>query len=184
MIDLPGIFAIDGHDGSGKTTLAHWLASQTNASFQQPFRGEPGSALLRAASGGDASKVTAVGQEAVMTAIAAAGTVRPVILDRAWMTVASLVEWKAFGRSWRLWMSTVLCWADLPTTLDRLAQRSEPGETVDWHSHYIELYRSLAERTGSYVIRTDVNSTSESCDLLLRWFKRNPLPPKLISGIG
>ena len=171
MIDISGVFAIDGHDGSGKTTLARALAQRTNGSYQRTFQGLTGEALLIAAKRGEVEEVVRVGEEAISRAIAAAGSVRPIVLDRGWMTVASLIGWNRFSSLWHLWIPTALCWVNLAITLDRLARRGEPPETNDTHAHYLREYRSLAHHTRSYVLRTDLNSESDCLQLLLMWVK-------------
>jgi hypothetical protein len=179
VIHVSGVFAVDGHDGSGKTTLARWLAASTGGYYHRPFHGALGDALLSAGNRGEAAKVIALGEEGIRNAIAAAGTVRPIVLDRAWMTVASLVDWSEFFPVWRLWIPTALCWADLATTLDRLGRRPEKSGTTDNHDHYLKVYRSLADRTGSCVVRTDLSSESQCRDFLIRWLKGNPSLPRI-----
>lgn len=177
MINLSGIFAVDGHDGSGKTTLARSLAASVGGSYQRPFHGSLGDALLSAGKRRDTAGVIAIGEKGIGNAIAAARAVRPVILDRAWMTIASLVDWGEFSRVWRLWVPTALCWADLATTLDRLDQRFEERETTDTHRHYLDVYRRLAEGTRSYIIRTDLSSELECHELLMGWLEGHPELP-------
>lgn len=179
MINITGVFAIDGHDGAGKTTLARWLATSIGGSYQRPFHGALGAALLDAANHGNAARVIALGEEGIRNALTAVGAVRPVILDRSWMTVASLVDWETFAPVWHLWIPTVLCWADLSTTLDRLDKRTEQTESIDSHSHYLDIYRSLAKRTNSFVVRTDLNSTHQCHDILISWLKGNPSQPRI-----
>lgn len=179
MIDLSGVFAVDGHDGSGKTTLARQLAASVEGSYQRPFHGSLGIALLSAGNRGDVAEVVGIGEEGIRSAIAAAGPVRPVILDRAWMTVASLLDWKEFSAIWRLWPPTALCWAGLATTLDRLEQRSEQQETIDSHRHYLAVYRFLADRTKTYIVRTDLHSEPQCHALLMEWLRLNPAPPHI-----
>jgi|GEM_PF-1299541 len=177
MNDTSSIFALDGHDAAGKTTLADWLAQTVGGTYQRPFHGRLGADLLNAANHGDVAQVIALGEEGIRNALVAAGVVRPIILDRAWMTVASLISWEDFLPVWHLWIPTVLCWADIETTLDRLGHRTEKPETIETHSYYLGHYRSLAERSGSYVVRTDLNSISQCHDLLIAWFNSNPNTP-------
>ena len=80
MTNITGVFAVDGHDGAGKTTLANLLAPMINGVYQRPFHGTLGAELLRAAERGDASRVIALGEEGIGNALAANGGARPVIL--------------------------------------------------------------------------------------------------------
>lgn len=171
MNETEYILAVDGHDGTGKTTLAMWLAKQVDGTYQRPFSGALGAALLNAANRGDVTQVIALGNEGIDTAISAAGDRRPIVLDRCWMTVASLVTWTEFSSAWKCWIPTILCWADLETTVSRLNQRAEEPETVESHRHYLRVYCELAERTDSRILRTDLNSLDECKSILLDWFK-------------
>lgn len=173
MTSFIGVYALDGHDGAGKTTLARWFASAVGGVYHRPFQGKLGAQLLKAANLRDFQTVIAIGKQGIYNALSVAGSCRPLILDRAWMTVASLLPWDEFSSSWDLWIPTVLCWADLDTTLERLAQRTEEPESIDTHNHYIQVYRSLAEHSNSYIIRTDVSAMSQCHELLIRWYNAN-----------
>lgn len=179
MMVTAEVIALDGHDGAGKTTLSRWLAMETGGSYQRPFGGALGEALLLAATQGQVAKVLALGEHGITNAIAAAGSVRPVILDRAWMTVASLVNWEIFVSEWHLWIPTVMCWADIETTLMRLKRRGERPDDATSHCHYLALYQCLANRTRSFVIRTDLNPPSQSQCRLMHWLTDHPSPPQI-----
>jgi hypothetical protein len=167
MIDIKGVYALDGHDGAGKTSLALWFAPTVGGVYQRPFQGKLGAQLMKAA----------IGKQGICNALSAAGSRRPVILDRAWMTVASLLPWDDFSTEWDLWIPTVLCWADLKTTLDRLALRTEAPESIDMHKYYIHVYRSLAEISDSCIIRTDLSAIPQCHELLIRWYDgKIPMP--------
>ncbi|HEX7168530.1 MAG TPA: hypothetical protein VF230_16230 [Acidimicrobiales bacterium] len=169
MIALPSVVALDGHDGSGKTTLARGLAASWGGTYGRPFGGARGSALLRAGERGDVDAVVALGEEGLRAAVEESGGARPLVLDRAWMTVASLVDWDAFASRWQWWVPTVLCWADLDTTLARVGARDEHPMPRSWHEHYLQRYLALAETTNTYVLRTDLESPAASAALLEQW---------------
>lgn len=162
---VPAVVGIDGHDGTGKTTIAKNVAARLGFSYRRPFGGETGLALSRAAASGDTDAVLGIGAAALARAMDLAGEVRPVLLDRSWMTVASLMDDDEFRERWTLWIPTVLCWADLPTTLARLALRDEPVESLALHRHYIDRYLAIARRAGCTIVdtsnRTEDDSTAE-----------------------
>jgi energy-coupling factor transporter ATP-binding protein EcfA2 len=175
MTNLSGIVALDGHDGAGKTTLARALAERVHGLYVKPFHGVTGAALLDAGAAGDLDALIAVGTQAIHAAVESTGGRRPLILDRGWMTVASLCPrdgFELFATRWSLWMPTALCWADLPTTLMRLAVRDESPESVASHQHYLHVYRCLAERTDGLILRTDEQSTERCLEILVKWMQR------------
>ena len=175
-VPLLGVVGIDGHDGTGKTTIARAVAQALNASYQRPFGGERGALLLGAHRAGDQAAVLRIGTAALLAAIHRAGTDRPVVLDRSWMTGGSLLSDENFYEHWTIWTPTILCWADLPTTLSRLGERDEPAESLASHRHYIERYRTLAQDRGCPVVDTSRATVPEStaealheARRLLRW---------------
>lgn len=172
MSIFKGVVALDGHDGSGKTRLARLLADAVAGSYQRPFGGRHGVRLLEAADQGDVKRTVALGEAGIRRAIAAAGTRRPVVLDRGWITVASLVDFDDFAPLWECWMPTVVCWADLDTTLARLALRTEVPAPTAIHAHYLKTYWALARRSSSYVLRTDLNTEDECVERLVAWLQR------------
>jgi len=163
--DLAGVIGLDGHDGAGKTTLALALAAASGSAYVRPFSGAVGSALLDAADRSDTAAVLEIGRDALTGALAEHG--RPLVLDRSWLTVASLLPVAEFAAGWSTWIPTVLCWSALPVTLERLATRDEQPESVAWHQHYLQRYLALSEHFGVPVLRTDGGSP-EDCLALLR----------------
>lgn len=162
------VIGIDGHDGTGKTTIAKSVAAQLGMSYVRPFGGRQGRDLSRAHESGDTEEVLRIGATALEQAIAAAkvpGTAEvpgALILDRSWLTVASLMNDSIFHARWKLWIPTILCWADLPTTLARLAQRDEAKESLGTHRYYIDRYKSIAETNGCPIVDTSHASEAES----------------------
>ncbi|MHA7304835.1 AAA family ATPase [Arthrobacter sp. TMN-49] len=157
-----GAIGIDGHDGTGKTTIAKNVAARLGMSYLRPFGGSRGQDLTRASQSGDTKEVLRIGALALEQAVRSAEDSGPVILDRSWLTVASLVDDRVFHERWTLWIPTILCWADLPTTLARLAQRDEPDESVAAHRYYIARYKELAAANGCPIVDTSQSSEAES----------------------
>jgi len=158
------VIGLDGHDGSGKTTLARSLAAHLAAEYARPFAGATGAALMRAGEAGDLRETIAIGQEAMARVLARANPARPLVLDRSWLTVASFCPWDEFASHWSHWVPTILCWADVPTTLERLAQRGDRDRfrPVAWHRQYLARYEALAKAAGVPIVRTDDVSVDEA----------------------
>ena len=182
---LAGVIGIDGHNGTGKTTIARGVARELNASYQRPFAGERGLLLDRANQAGDREAVLRIGSAALTAAIHRNGPTRPIVLDRSWMTVGSLLTDEDFYDRWNIWVPTILCWSDLPTTLERLGQREEPTESAAWHEHYIDRYRCMAEDRGCVIVNTGKCTDDEAiaevvheARRLLKWTATESVQPK------
>ncbi|MCW8091148.1 hypothetical protein [Alteromonas sp. ASW11-130] len=178
------VFALDGHDGAGKTSLAQALAKQVGGVYARPFGGETGARLLSAGNDKRVDELVTIGRDAILKAIRPhIKDSTPVILDRGWVTVASFVADKpAFFKQWTLWCPTTLCWIDLNTTLKRLHTRlhsnspqyqDEQAEKLCWHRHYLAIYFELAERFNLPVLRTDQHAFQPCLDKLVEQFTQH-----------
>lgn len=106
---------------------------------------------------GDEAGILSIGHEAIAAALEESPG-EPLILDRGWLTVSTLVAPEPFRSAWRLWLPTVLLWCPLDVTLQRLGLRSgESPETVEWHRHFLKLYPERLEICPGPVLRTDLN---------------------------
>lgn len=173
------IVALDGHDGAGKSTLAVALAARLGGKAVRPFSGTIGAELMNAGESGDVVKLISIGNAAIEKAVSSVSGNVPVVLDRGWMTVASFVpESDKFFKQWGTWMPTALCWAELRTTLSRLAMRcNEKPKSLEWHKHYLAIYPELAKRSGSLIIRTDLMDYTTCINQLARWAMEGPAKP-------
>ena len=175
------VIALDGHDGSGKTTLAKKLATALGGITLRPFAGQSGTALLEAGQQQDVSRLVELGSTAIRACINSADPDMPIVLDRAWLTVASFVPDNAdFFKLWPLKIPTALCWVNLKNTQIRLNERTyEQAATLDWHRHYLNTYQVLAERFNIPIIRTDQQDVETCLAQLEHWAKNQAAMPIL-----
>jgi cytidylate kinase len=163
------IIGLDGHDGTGKTTLAQLLAQRLHGRYVRTFGAQWGVDLMRAHEQHDDALTVEIGMAALQAAVASASTDEVLILDRSWITVRSLVGAELFAQRWSLQVPTILCWADLPTTLARLELRhDEAGQTTAYHRRYLALYWRCARRGQCPILRTDLGTTAENLAALER----------------
>jgi cytidylate kinase len=173
------VVGLDGHDGAGKSTLAEAVARRLGGIHLQPFTGSSGRRLLVAAKRGDIEQTLRIGEQALQAALDVDAGTAPLVLDRSWVTVASLVPWPVFQQRWRLWIPTIVCWADLDTTLERLRRREESGADREWHQGYIVRYREIAADTATPVLVTTRSTVEQSIADVLALATKILQPPGL-----
>ena len=158
--------AIDGHDGAGKSSIAKAVALHLGATVVKPFKDALGDyiAWLWRTEQFDLADVVARG--AVEKAIGECDGVQPLVFDRHWLTMFTVLP-ESLHSNWLPLPTTVLCWADLPSTLARLVERGEEiGDTVG-HERYLAIYRQLAAGYGVPIVETSRRSVEESASLVL-----------------
>lgn len=167
-------FALDGHDAAGKTTLARSLAEATGARYIRPFGGDPGRRLIEAYRDGRHNDVLAIGRAAILSQLQAAAA-DTLVLDRGWVTVATLVPRELFLAEWDLWLPSALLWCDEATTIRRLDVRAaDEHEPDDWHAHFLATYLDRFGLRPGVVVRTDQQSELDCVAELIRVFEAAP----------
>ena len=164
------VLALDGHDGSGKTTLARRLAETLGAVYVRPYAPPSGERMLGCALAGDFEAAWSHAQHAMAHALETCASAPIVILDRAWLTPYTLVP-ERLRSSGPLPVPSVVCWADLSTTVQRLRLRGEIESCDDLESHrqYLALYWRLCERYGCKLLRTDQLDEEQALTQLVDW---------------
>jgi hypothetical protein len=84
-----------------------------------------------------------------------------------------------FQQRWRLWIPTIVCWADLDTTLERLRRREESGADRESHQGYIVRYREIAADTATPVLVTTRSTVEQSIADVLALATKILQPPGL-----
>ena|ERR1035437_7918058 len=165
------IIAIDGHDGSGKTTLAKLLAEKLGGIYIRPFGGDAGLQLIGYADKKDYKNVSLFGNQCIRK-YAEAYSSDILIFDRHWMTVFSLLpESDRKDATWYPLPLTTLCFSDLEHTLARLQGRTEKGYDKNYHAYYLDLYLKLGLEFNANILRTDRHSIEECIDKLMEWYQ-------------
>jgi hypothetical protein len=137
-----------------------------DAEYVRPFAGATGARLLELAKCDPGETVQFARSVVAKATEMARGDV--LVFDRHWMTVCSLVP----EPHWSVWTpipATALCWADLSTTLARLAGRDEDEESVLEHRRYLRCYWDMAHRFHCFTVRTDQESEDRSLERLVEW---------------
>lgn len=135
--------AVDGLDGSGKSSIARRVAEALGATVLNPFSGQVGAILVHLARTGQHALADDVAHAAVAAAIANAPP-GPVVFDRHWFTASQLLS-PAYRPGWEPRPFTVMCWADRPTTIARMVARGVPNPSEHMTEDRIAGYRTLAK---------------------------------------
>ena len=157
--------AIDGYFASGKSSVAARVAAGLGASLVRPFGDDEARELFGYVDRGEFARLEARGRE-ILTAAEGRSGDGPVVFDRHWF---SILAYLPAGRhaSWSARPRTYVCWADLDTTLGRLAARAAHEIDAADHAPLVLAYRTLAERLSVPLIDTSRRTADESAALVL-----------------
>lgn len=165
------VLAIDGHDGSGKTTLAQLLAEKINGIYVRPFAGAAGIQLIEHFEKKDYKRVSSFGKEMIAQHYNLYEN-EILVYDRHWMTVFSLLPESYWdNKTWLPLPVTTLCFSDLEHTLSRLKKRTEKSYEENYHTYYLNIYMKLAKRFGTNILRTDQHGIEKCLIELTTWYK-------------
>jgi hypothetical protein len=153
------VFAFDGHDGSGKTTIARRAAEAVGGCYVRPYGGEIGALMEWLFTTEQFPLYVQVARAAVAKLLAQHRDERLLIFDRNWLTVYSVLP-EAMFEAWPDRCPTVLVWSNVDVTVARIAQRDEAQPPRAYHQHYCDVYARLADRFGA--ARVDTSAIDEA----------------------
>ncbi len=148
------IVVIDGHDGSGKTTLTTLIARRYGGVVARPFTGTVAQEFTRCFNADLFDELNRITLDAVQACLQAYQTVELLVFDRHWLTMLSVLPESLHNR-WLPHPATVMTWADPETTYKRLCARGETvRNSLEYHEQYCAVFRELAHRHSIPVIDT------------------------------
>ena len=166
------ILALDGHDAAGKTTLARQLAEAVGARYVRPFGGNSGRKLIEAYEAGRHLETLSIGHQSILSTLESVREGDRIVMDRGWVTVATLVPRHLFAANWVLWVPSTLLWCDEATTRARLLRRDkDENEPDDWHASFLAAYRDRFTLRQGQTLRTDLLAESACLDQLKRVYE-------------
>jgi deoxyadenosine/deoxycytidine kinase len=167
---MNNILVIDGHDGSGKTTLSKKLAQRLDGIYIRPYGAPFGAKLMCAAQNKDYGMVLDIGKQALEQSLQPFknSDCRAFIFDRLWITLFTLIP-KEFHARWDARYHTIICWANLDTTIYRINSRNEQKYSEDWHRRYLSLYKPLAHEHQCALLNTSELNEVDALDKLALW---------------
>lgn len=157
--------AVDGLDGSGKSSIARHVAEALGATVLNPFSGQVGAILVHLARTGQHTLADDVAHTAVAAAIANAPA-GPVVFDRHWFTASQLLS-PTFRQGWEPRPFTVMCWADRPTTIARMVARGVPNPSEQMTQTRVASYRTLADELKVPLLDTSFITPEEGAAQVL-----------------
>jgi thymidylate kinase len=157
------ILAIEGHDGSGKTSVAQRMAARIGAKYVKPYDGLLGDHIAWCWKNRRFDLAHAISRSAVERQIALNAGEKLLVFDRHWLTMFTVLP-EVLWQEWSL-VPTILCWTSVESTRSRLLARGEVDEAMlDVHEYYCKLYRTIAEKYSIPVIDTTLNTVEESVE--------------------
>lgn len=150
----PPLYVLDGHDGSGKTTLARMLAAHLGAVMVRPYTGDVARRFVALHDQGRLRELHDFTLGVVRRHEAARAYARAVVFDRHWLTMWSLLP-EELQAEWEPLPPTVMAWADPETTFARVTARGETARnTLAYHQRYCAVFADLAARCRLPVVDT------------------------------
>jgi len=150
------IIAIDGHDGSGKTTISKLLAEAVNGKYVKPFDGDVGELIVWSYKNNKFQFLEDLAFNAIEHIIENNVDKTILVFDRHWISIATLLPSEKIKRYFNKPI-TFLCWANIDTTLDRLLIRKDDQENAWDNKKYCDLFYRLGVENDAIIIDTSAS---------------------------
>lgn len=173
------IIVIDGHDGSGKTTIARLLAEKINAKYIKPFTDSLGDLIAWSYRKKEYRFVNEIALAAIKKNLEENPGVDFLVFDRHWLSMFTVLS-QEFYEYWFPLPITILCWADVKTTGDRLKERNEVEPYPGCNEYYCKVYKEIAVQNNIFTVDTSKDSKPEDrLNEILKYLFSNQVIKKL-----
>ncbi|SRR5579862_33654 len=160
------IIAIEGVDGSGKTSVANQIALRLGGRCVKAFDGETGLRIRSLNEGNDRGAAEALARRAMRETLMRNDDARLLVFDRHWMSILVHIS-EEFAPNWHPYPPTLLVWADIARVIERLRARGTPPEELERLPRYAHRFDRLAEKFGLPRVETTDICAEEAADLAI-----------------
>lgn len=161
------MLAVEGPDGSGKTSIAEGLAARLGGRYVKPFEGTVGLVIRWLHERHDYELASRVAWAAA-TRIVEANLDSPwLIFDRHWVSVLAFTA-RALPQIWMPPPPTLVCLADRSTIAGRLQRRGASPEELESSAGIVERFERLARDYELPVIDTSQTTAEGAIEQILQ----------------
>ena len=160
------IIAIDGHDGSGKTSICKRICELLNYQYIKPFSNSLGDLIAWMIT----SKNYELANQIAMSAIDKALVENPeanIVFDRHWISMFTVIP-ERLQKEWRDTPFSILCWAEPQITINRLQERKDAGINKWDNEYFCKKYMDISDQFQIPVINTSYATVDESVERALK----------------
>ena len=151
----------DGHDCSGKSTLAKlFVEVNPNAVYIRPFEKNIGELFWWLYTKKEYELANRLALNSVKKA-EEENIGKLLVFDRHWLTLFSILPQDYWG-IWHPLPETILCWADPVNTSMRMKERGEKELYDGYNEYYCNYYIKLAKQFGVKVLNTSNKAQEEA----------------------
>ena len=161
------ILAVEGPDGSGKTSIAQGLAARLGGRYVKPFDGTVGLVIRWLHERADHELASRVAWAAATRAVEVNQDAPWLIFDRHWVSVLAFTA-RAVPQIWMPPPPTVVCLAQRSAIAGRLQQRGASPEEIESSAGIVERFERLVKDYALPVIDTTGTTPEEAVEQILR----------------